>query len=135
MNANFLHASAVALALCAFGAAAADARKPAEAGQGSRTNAQATYQADRAACLSGSSAQDRQTCLREAGAALAESRKGGLDDHGANYDQNRLARCDSQPIPEDRAMCIRMMNGEGTASGSVDGGGIYRELVIRQSGS
>jgi hypothetical protein len=99
-----------------------------KSGQGARSNT-STYQADRAACLSGQSHQDRQTCLREAGAAQAEARRGGLDDKGADYERNKLARCDAQTVPADREMCIRMMKGAGTASGSVEGGGIYRELV------
>ena len=116
------------LALCAAGtllsatlASAADRGKQ-------LSSAQAIYQQDRAACLSGQTNQDRATCLREAGAALQEARRGGLDDRQAEYERNRLLRCDSQPA-EDRQDCVRRMSGEGTISGSVAGGGILRELV------
>ena len=91
-------------------------------------DAQLIYQRDRAACINGQTGQDRATCLREAGAALQEARRGRLDDGQAQFEQNRLARCDSHPA-EDRQACIRWMNGEGFTSGSVAGGGIYRELV------
>lgn len=116
------------LALCAAGtllsatlASAADRGKQ-------LSSAQSIYQQDRAACMSGQTNQDRATCLREAGAALQEARRGGLDDRQGEYERNRLLRCDSQPA-EDRQDCVRRMSGEGTTSGSVAGGGILRELV------
>ena len=93
-----------------------------------RTGAQAVYQQDRAACNSGQTNQDRATCLKEAGAALVEARRGGLDDGQGQFERNRLLRCDNQP-PQDREDCVRRMNGEGFTSGSVEGGGILRELV------
>ena len=98
------------------------------AGRGNQAEAQATYNSDRAACMSGQSGQDRATCLKEAGAALVEAKRAGLNDGQADYERNRLQRCDSQPV-EDRPDCVRRMNGEGTTSGSVKGGGITRELV------
>ena len=123
----------IAIALAALLAGAASANDTHDkAGQGARSSAQSNYQAERAACMNGQTNQDRQTCLREAGAALVEARRGGLSDKGADYDRNKLARCDAQTVPADREMCIRMMKGEGTSSGSVEGGGIYRELVVTQ---
>ena len=93
------------------------------------TNAKAVYERDRAACMSGATGgQDRATCLKEAGAALQESKRGSLNDGQAQFEQNRVLRCDSQPT-QDRPDCLRRMNGEGTTSGSVEGGGILRELV------
>jgi len=91
-------------------------------------DAQSVYQKDRAACLNGATNQDQATCLKEAGAALQASKRGGLDDGQAQVEQNRLLRCDGQP-PEDRQNCVRRMRGEGSTSGSVEAGGIYRELV------
>jgi hypothetical protein len=93
------------------------------------SDAQSVYQSERAACLSGATNQDRATCLKEAGAALQEARRGGLDDGQARLEENRLLRCDGQP-PEDRQNCVRRMKGEGSTSGSVEAGGIYRELVV-----
>ena len=113
------------LAACALGALLA-AGMAAAAG-GSLSEAQARYQQDRAACNSGQSYQDRATCLREAGAALQEARRrSGGDEHSA-YEQNRLNRCERLPAA-DREDCLRRMRGEGSVSGSVEGGGIYREL-------
>lgn len=96
---------------------------------GSQANAQKVYQRDRAACLDSSAYQDRDACLREAGAALQEARRGRLGNGEADFERNRLLRCDQQPA-EDRQACIRRMNGEGITSGSVQGGGIYRELTV-----
>lgn len=73
----------------------------------------------------------RDPALREAGAAKQEARQGILarGDNPAEFERNRLARCDRH-AGEDRDLCIRRMNGEGTVSGSVEGGGIYRELRV-----
>lgn len=115
------------LALCAAGALLSAAPVSA-ADRGRLSDAQLTYQRDRTACINEQTGQDRTTCLREASAALQEARRGGLNDDKARFEQNRLLRCDSQPLA-DRADCVRRMNGEGTTSGSVEGGGILRELV------
>jgi hypothetical protein len=79
----------------------------------------------------GEANQDRGSCLREEAAARAEMKQGKRDssgDSGAFYQQNALARCGALPAA-DRADCERRVRGEGTTSGNVSGGGIYRELV------
>jgi len=102
------------------------------AGAAPRSDAQATFQRDRAACLGKTVGEARATCLREAAAALQEARRGGLDDANADgnaqFERNRLLRCERQPV-EDREDCVRRMNGEGTTTGTVEGGGILRELT------
>ncbi|MBG6082743.1 hypothetical protein [Rubrivivax gelatinosus] len=105
------------LAATAFAAPAAD-------------SPQARYERDRAACLNGSSSQERTACLREAGAALAEARKGKLGDASTPEDwrANALRRCQVQP-PSERALCERLARGEGKQEGSVAEGAIVRELV------
>ncbi len=87
------------------------------------------YLYDRADCLSGRSTQDKTACLREAGAAQEEARKGRLADASTDFEGNRMARCAYLNGP-DREYCVRRMRGEGTTSGSVEGGGILRELVV-----
>ena len=95
----------------------------------SKAEVQARYQQERAQCLSGQSHQDRRTCLQEAGAARGEALKGRLDDGQAQrYEQNALMRCNALPV-DDRDECHARIRGEGTTSGSVEAGGIYRELV------
>ncbi|HEY2925842.1 hypothetical protein [Piscinibacter sp.] len=117
-------ASALLTLLAALGcgsALAADKTSPADA--------LARYQQERAVCTSGQSNQDRATCLREAGAAFAESQRDGLNDGAAPYVRNAGQRCERLP-DEDRRACVARMQGQGTTSGSAAAGGIYRELVL-----
>ena len=106
---------ALVLGICCAGAASA-----AERGG----SAQAAYRAERAACMSGQSQQDRATCLKEAAAAYAEARRGGLT--AGDFQRNALARCDAQPESE-REACRALARGEGASSGSVEQGGVIRE--------
>jgi hypothetical protein len=41
---------------------------------------------------------------------------------------NALKRCDVHKGLEERALCVRMVSGDGQVSGSVSGGGLLREL-------
>ncbi len=91
--------------------------------------ANARYQAERAACINGQSNQDRATCLKEAGAALQESRRGHLSDDPTADRQNALLRCNALPV-DDRDACQRRIEGEGTTDGSVLQGGLLRELTV-----
>ena len=93
---------------------------------------EARYQAERATCMNGSSNQDRSTCLKEAGAARAEARKGQLTDGDGKLRQNAKQRCDALSGDEARD-CLARMKGKGTTSGSAQGGGILRETVTRET--
>lgn len=96
----------------------------------SSASAQSGYQQDRAACLDSSSQHDRGSCLREAGAVRAESTRGRTARETADdRARNALQRCSKLP-GEMRDLCERRVQGEGTVSGSVAGGGVLRELVI-----
>ena len=95
---------------------------------GAMSDAQARYQQDRAACMTGQSNQDRATCLKEAGAALAEARRGNLNDAQGQTQGNATDRCKVLAGAE-RSDCLARMRGEGTTEGSVAGGGILREKV------
>jgi len=99
------------------------------ADKSSNSASSSEYQQERAACMQRAT-EDQKACLREAGAARQAERRGQLagDDATADqYEKNRLARC--AYLPEaDRADCVRRMHGEGTVSGSVESGGVYREL-------
>ncbi len=109
-------------------ACAGFALQAAVAAPGGQSEAQAQYKQDRAACMSGQTSQDRATCLKEAGAALAEARRGNLSDGQGNLRRNAKDRCNALSGDE-RSDCMARMNGEGTVSGSVGGGGILREKV------
>lgn len=92
--------------------------------------AQSTYEQDRAACMRSDSQHERTSCLREAAAVRAQNknRRPTTSDSPESLMQNALKRCTRLP-PENKALCERMVRGEGTVSGSVEGGGVIRELV------
>jgi len=98
------------------------------------TEAQARYSQERAYCMSGRSQQDQATCMKEAGAALQENRRGNLStiDRG-QINQNTETRCEVLK-GDDKAACRARMEGMGTTEGSVAGGGILREITITKPG-
>jgi hypothetical protein len=97
------------------------------AGAAKVTEAQVRYQQERAICMNGTSNQDRATCLKEAGAALGEARRGALGDSSdGNLARNRMARCDALPAQEREDCALRIEHG--TMSGSAQQGGILREI-------
>lgn len=95
------------------------------------SEAEAAYQRERAACIEGRSQQDRTTCLKEAAAARAESRKpssaAATNTDAATLRENARQRCEALP-PTERTACLRMARGEGKVTGSVEGGGQLKEL-------
>lgn len=87
--------------------------------------AQAAYQQERARCQRGETNQDRATCLKEAGAAYDEARRGQLGAApAADLSRNATMRCDAQPAA-DRQACLQRL--QGAAQGSVQGGGVLRQ--------
>lgn len=90
-------------------------------------DASGSYAQEKAACLSGKTQQDRATCLREAQNAQADKRRGILDNAGGNFAANATARCAALP-PDDKAACEARIQGMGTVTGSVAGGGVLREV-------
>lgn len=107
------------LALSGITAAMSVAAQPAQ------NNAKASYEAERAACASIPEPESRSACLRETAAAREEMQRGGLAGE-SDYQRNALARCHALPVA-DQEMCKRRTLDQGTVSGSVTGGGIYRE--------
>lgn len=98
-------------------------------------SARAAYEQQRAVCESGASGQDRATCLREAGAALQEARRGQLT-RGVDEQQlraNAAQRCERLPA-ERRSECMALRSSDARVQGSVEGGGIMRSITIREVG-
>lgn len=94
-------------------------------------SAQSRYRAERAVCLEGRSSQSRETCLKEAGAALAEARRAQPGAQARpDYLANALARCERVPAAE-RADCERLVRGQGSSSGSVAEGAIVRQIISK----
>lgn len=90
------------------------------------------YEREKADCLTGKNSQPRNVCLREAGAAYAQARRGRLappNDGAEQWAANAVMRCQAQP-PEDRELCERRVR-EGQVEGSVGGGGQIRSLTVR----
>lgn len=102
---------------------------PTHAASTASSAAEARYQQDRADCVSGKTAQDQKTCLKEAGAALQASREHDLKSGAAiELSANARKRCD--PLSgDDRTACLARASGNGTNTGSVAGGGELHEYV------
>lgn len=97
---------------------------------GQVADAEARYRQDVEYCRSGQTTQDVETCLREAGAALQAARRQALTAGTPAYETNQTARCDHLTGSQ-REDCLRLMADPGAqVRGSVDGGGILREMTI-----
>ena len=97
-----------------------------------RAAIQAQYNADRQVCLAmPADSASRAACLKEAGAARQAALRGTLSGSlsPAELERNALARCVVHQDAVDRAACERMVLGEGAAQGSVEAGGIFKEMV------
>ena len=120
--------------------AAALAATSAFAGEPVATNdAQALYLKEKAKCEAGNTTQDRATCLKEAGAALDQKKKGKLDNSGSPV-ANATDRCNALP-QKDRADCVARIvgplspNQRVISSGSVEGGGMIKETTTTNPGA
>ena len=118
--------------LVSFGAAAlfaitAAAAQVAGAPAGAALDTSGDYNSEVRACMSGKTAEDQATCLKEARNAKADRQRGAAADASSNYAANARARC-AALSGEDKAACDARMLGYGTVSGSVAGGGVLREV-------
>jgi hypothetical protein len=93
----------------------------------------ATFERERAACVEGRTQQSQADCLKEARNSLADKKRGVLDNANASFDANKHQRCAYLPADQ-REDCMRIADGEGSQSGSVEGGGVLKELVTRTVG-
>jgi hypothetical protein len=92
-------------------------------------NDSGNYKQEVQACLAGRTQQARETCMEEARNARAAQRRGELSAGSENFTGNAMARC--RPLSgEYKAACEARVMGFGTASGSVAGGGLLREVEI-----
>ena len=87
----------------------------------------------RGACPYGIATDGSTNCMTKADYDVARARQDALDRDPAQYMRNALSRCESLQ-GDDRRDCVARIEGRGTTSGSVEGGGIYRELVTREVG-
>ena len=117
--------------LLSFGAAALLAVTAATAQVATGTtgiDASGSYQHEVQSCMSGKTQEDQATCLKEARNAQADKKRGALENDAAgNLQANAVARCNAL-AGEEKAACQARMMGLGSASGSVAGGGVLREV-------
>jgi uncharacterized protein YlxW (UPF0749 family) len=89
----------------------------------------ARYQQDLAECETQQATQDLAACRLEARNALAEAKRNLLNDTTANlFEKNQFKRCRVFK-GDDRETCEARVRGEGNTTGSVQSGGILREVV------
>ena len=93
----------------------------------------ARYAKESAACSRIAEHGARANCLSEASTRLAATQPTAPGESAELLRQNAIRRCEALPEPE-RKDCLLRMQGQGTVSGSVEGGGLYRELVTREVG-
>jgi hypothetical protein len=123
--------------LVAVGVAASLAAAPSHGAEA--VAAKSTYSKDRADCDAGRTAEDRATCLKEAGAAHVERKRHTLDTQGSTR-QNAIDRC-NLVAAKDKADCLARIEGPSgpnqktTTSGSVAGGGVLRETTTTTTGT
>ncbi|MBA3625282.1 MAG: hypothetical protein H0W48_12705 [Methylibium sp.] len=84
----------------------------------------------RAACLLNRPNANPAACVEETLAAREAASQGELQTGDAAYRRNALLRCRALPVAEQPA-CEARIRGDGSVSGSVEEGGILRELVVR----
>lgn len=108
----------LALLLCA----------PVLAETAARPDARQRYQRESATCSAIRAHDARANCLSEASTRYASTRPSAPGESPEVLARNATQRCAA--LPEDqRANCVARMQGQGTTSGTVSAGGIYRELV------
>ncbi len=89
----------------------------------------ARYQQDLAECEAQQATQDLAACRLEARNALAEAKRNLLNDTTANlFEKNQFKRCRVFKGDE-REACEARVRGDGSSTGSVQSGGILREVV------
>lgn len=82
---------------------------------------------ERAWCMANTDGVARVDCLKEAGAAQAEKRRGTLDNNSGSFGANAVERCEVFEGTE-RVACQARVMGYGNASGSVQGGGVIKQI-------
>ena len=126
MNTTPRISSLAAALLLTFGMSAAMAAKPAPT-----SSIQVKYEHERAVCTADKTGPDRSLCLQDAEVARGAALRGQLTNpEDVNYRRNALERCQVFKGEEAKECRERILGtGGATVSGSVDGGGVLREIV------
>lgn len=126
MNTTLRTSSLAAALLFSLVMTSAMAAKPVPA-----SGIQVKYEHERAVCIADKTGPDRSLCLQDAEVARGAALRGQLTNpEDVNYRRNALERCQVFK-GEDAKECRERILGTGgaTVSGSVDGGGVLREIV------
>lgn len=92
----------------------------------------ARHRQERATCLKVQETEARADCVLDADVAYGHAKRNRASDIDPPFAKNVSLRCDALSGDANRD-CLSRMAGEGTVSGSVAGGGIYRELVVLET--
>ena len=139
MNPHSLSVSGRTIAALAVAALAGALSAPSFAADSASSEANARYMKERADCEAGRTAEDKATCLKEAGAAQEERKRKTLDNSGSPV-VNATDRCNAMPA-KDKADCLARVlgpvksNQTVTTSGSVAGGGVIKETTTTTPGA
>ena len=104
---------------------------PTLAATGAAGSAKARYLSAIEHCRTIGEHDARANCLSEASTAYAQTQPSPPQENPQQLASNALRRCDKLPEP-DHSDCVARVNGAGTVSGSVAGGGMLKELVTRE---
>lgn len=121
---------AAALMCCSLVAAAAPTAPP-ENGTAAKSERaiKAQYDKSRQACLAGNTTQSLDDCLNDAAGEARAARKGVvMAEDQDTLTRNAIKRCEVHEGDE-RALCVRMVQGSAKVSGTVAGGGVLYELT------
>lgn len=84
-------------------------------------------QSEMAACTTGRTQQDKETCMKEVRNANQAKRAGTIDNAGGQFGANSLERCNVL-VGDDKLACQARVVGYGSPQGSVAGGGVVTEI-------
>jgi hypothetical protein len=118
---------AFALALSAVSTGAALAQDTTKGNKGS--DAYGDARQSRAWCQANTTGAARADCLEYSYSNPGERSKSALEATNTDFAANALSRCSVFKDTEDRMACDARVKGQGSNSGSVQGGGILKEVT------
>ena len=120
----------LALSAISTGAALAqDTTKGDKAGKGADRGAYGDARQSRAWCQANTTGAARADCLEYSYSNAGERSKSALEATNTDFAGNALSRCSVFKDTEDRIACDARVKGQGRNSGSVQGGGILKEVT------
>ena len=118
---------AFAIALSALGAGSALAQANSKGNMG--TDGYGDARQSRAWCKANTSGAARADCLEYSYSNPGERSKSELESTSTDFAGNALSRCSVFKGGEDRVACEARVKGQGSTSGSVQGGGVLKEVT------